>query len=115
MKKNKNFYWTPRFLGILYLLFAVLVNLQVLSSPVFANMPLMAGFLPSFVLLFILLVAWRWEVAGGIFYLVVGAIYMIVAWGNTNPVAHLLVSGLALVTGILFVANKIYAGKPSHR
>ncbi|PLX24960.1 hypothetical protein C0580_03470 [Candidatus Parcubacteria bacterium] len=111
MKKNKNFYWTPRFLGTLFLLFVVLINLKVLDAPILANAPLMTGFLPSFVLLFILLVSWRWEVAGGIFYMVIGAVYMIVSWGNVNPIVHLLVSGLALVTGILFVAKNLYTQK----
>jgi len=115
MKKNKNFYWTPRFLGILYFLFVTLVNLKVLASPIFAGLPLMAGFLPSFILLFVLLVAWRWEVLGGIFYLVVGAVYMIASWTYTNPVAHLLISGLAIVTGILFLGEKMNEKKPSRR
>ncbi len=115
MKNNKNFYWTPRFLGALYLLFVTLISLKVLDAPILANAPLMAGFLPSFILLFVLLVAWRWEVAGGIFYVVIAAIYMISSWGNVNPVVHLLVSGLALVCGMLFIAKNLHTIKPSHR
>lgn len=114
------FHWVPRIMCILAILFISMFALDAFT-PGLTFWQQMEGFLihliPSFVLLAVLIVAWKWEFIGGIVFTVIGL--------GLSPVVYLLnlhrtqsvLQSLAIIliitipfvlVGILFmVSNKI--------
>jgi hypothetical protein len=68
-------HWTPRILAILAILFISLFALDAFDPHLTLGQQIV-GFLmhmiPSFVLLAILIIAWRWELVGGIMFAAIG-------------------------------------------
>ena len=83
---TKILHWIPRILCILAILFVSLFALDAFS-PERTFWQNAAAFLihliPSFVLLAILFIAWRWEKVGGIILLIVGVVFGILVF-NLN-------------------------------
>ena len=97
---NKTLYWAPRVFAIL---FTVLISLLVLDVFInFSWLALLMHLLPTLVLLIALLVAWKWEMIGGIVYIFLGLIY-IIFFRVDNFWTYVVVAGPALVIGILFL------------
>ncbi|MCJ7467949.1 MAG: hypothetical protein MUO53_14805 [Maribacter sp.] len=76
MKTGKTvLYWLPRILGILAILFISLFAMDSFG-PRLTFWQQLGGFLmhliPSFLLLALLLVAWKWEYLGGVLFIIVG-------------------------------------------
>lgn len=77
-KSIKILYWTPRILSILGILFVSLFALDAFegADPFYKKL---VGFaihlIPSFVLVAILLVAWKWEKVGGLIFIFLGAFF----------------------------------------
>ena len=72
--------WIPRILCILAILFVSLFAFDSFSSErtFWQNSAaLLMHLIPSFVLLAILIVAWKWEKTGGILLIILGAIFFI--------------------------------------
>lgn len=55
-----------------------------------------------------LAIAWRWEWAGGILFIGLGAEYLVMAWGRFDWPAFLAISGPLFLVGCLFLANWHY-------
>ncbi|MEI6886003.1 MAG: hypothetical protein WCO02_16030 [Bacteroidota bacterium] len=80
------FHWAPRVLGILAILFVSMFSLDVFQ----AGMPLkdiilgwLMHMIPSFVLIIVLIIAWKWEKIGGIIFLSIGLAFSpFIFWGN---------------------------------
>jgi hypothetical protein len=74
-KQNVILYWTPRILCILAILFISMFALDSFS-PNLTIWQQIGAFLihliPSFILLVFLLIAWKWELIGGILFTVIG-------------------------------------------
>ena len=72
---TKIIYWLPRILCILAILFVSMFALDSFD-PKLTIWQQITGFLihliPSFILILILLVAWKWELAGGIIFALIG-------------------------------------------
>lgn len=104
---NKFLYWLPRILGIGLIVFYVLFALDAFDSESSMG-EMLLGFLiyliPAFVLIAILLVAWKWELPGGILYLAAGALYIYMARGMYWMV-YLYIGGPLLLSGILFILH----------
>ncbi len=105
-KKTFNF-WAPRILGIGFIVFISLFALDVFGE----GKPLwemVVGFLihlvPSYILTAVLLIAWKWERIGGILYILMGILYLVLARGM-HWSAYLCITGPAFLTGILFFIN----------
>jgi hypothetical protein len=79
-KSGKVFYWLPRILCILAILFVSMFALDSFS-PELTIWQQIGGFLihliPSYILLALLLVAWKWEYIGGIIYTIVGLAFCV--------------------------------------
>jgi len=79
-------HWAPRVLTIIAILFISLFSLDSFQ----AGMPLkdqilgwLMHMIPSFVLIIVLIIAWKWENIGGIIFLSVGLAFSpFVFWGN---------------------------------
>jgi hypothetical protein len=99
--------WAPRLFAIAFILFISLFALDAFEGDV----PLwekLLGFLihlvPSFVLIGVLLIAWRFPLVGGLFFIGAGIFYVI-AMPKVDLIAFLLISGPAFLTGGLFLAQ----------
>jgi len=79
-------HWAPRVLAMLAILFVSMFSLDAFH----ASVPLkdqildwLMHMLPSFVLIIVLVIAWKWENIGGIIFLSVGLAFSpYVFWGN---------------------------------
>ena len=73
---TKVYYWLPRIVAILVILFISLFAMDSFSPDLTPGKQLL-GFaihlIPSIILLILLIVAWKWEVIGGIIFIVIGA------------------------------------------
>jgi len=68
---KKILYWLPRILAILFIIFISLFALDVFSEK---NWPLalLMHLIPSFILTILTIIAWKNELAGGIFFILAG-------------------------------------------
>jgi cytochrome c biogenesis factor len=115
---TKVLHWTPRILGILAILLISLFSLDSFSSErtFWQNTTaFLMHNIPSFVLLAVLIVAWKWEKVGGIILTIIGLAFSIFIFvfnykSNHSPVMTCLLGTLALaipfvLAGILFILN----------
>lgn len=112
MKKkiNKIIYWTPRILSIIFVLFLALMSLDVFSPELSFWQTLSALFIhniPALVLLIVLLISWKYEIVGGITFILAGLLYIIVLMSKPFEWYMLSwsiqISGIAFFIGILFL------------
>ena len=112
--KLKILYWIPRIFTILAILFMMMFSLDVFGS----NEKLLEFFIhniPVLILTGILVIAWVWEVAGGILFIlafIAASIFYRSFSGNPWP---LIVIIPFLITGILFILHYILYEKNSVR
>lgn len=110
-------HWSPRILGILAIVFISLFALDSFN-PNLTIWQQMTGFLihliPSFILLGLLIIAWKWEYVGGIIFTIIGlALSPFVFIKNyemnhsiwTSAFIVLTITFPFVVVGVLFVVN----------
>ena len=120
---SKILHWAPRMLCILAILFISIFAADSFS-PELTFWQQMGGFLihliPSFILIIILAVAWKWELAGGILFTVIGLILSPVIfmfnYNSNHSVGISLGVILAItfpfiVTGTLFIVSHYFKKK----
>ena len=101
-------YWTPR---VLCLVFAVFLGLFALDS--FDEGPdlgrqvgaFLIHLVPTYLVLGILAVAWRWEWVGAVAFFGLGVLYLVMAWGRFHWSAYAVISGPLFLLAGLFLAN----------
>jgi len=113
---NKFIYWTSRILSIIFICFLALFSLDVIS-PELSFWQIVVGLfmhnIPVFVLLIILLISWKYEIVGGIAFILAGILYtaLMLMRMLANPfqgymlVSILIIAGPAFCIGILFIIN----------
>ena len=115
--KYKILYWAPRLICILGILFISLFALDAFD-PELSIWQQIGGFLihmiPSFILLAALLIAWKWELTGGIIFIILGLLLSSFLYTHNYRMNQsvwlslgiLLMMGFPFVlSGILFVLN----------
>ena len=109
MKTNiQIIHWTPRIISILAILFISLFAFDSFS-PELTIWQQIAAFLmhliPSFVLIALLIVAWKWELIGGITYTLIGLVFSpFIFTHNFNMNHSVWISlGIVLLINIPFV------------
>lgn len=106
--------WTPRILGLLFILFVSLFAFDVFEENLGLWGTILALFmhlLPSLVMLVALILAWyqHWEWAGAIGYIGFAIWYTSFAFGRGLEVVTLLIlAGIPTLVGILFLVDWIY-------
>ncbi len=118
MKKrvNKFIYWTPRILSIILIIFLSLFSLDVFEEGSNLFETILALFihnLPSLILLLVLIISWRYEIVGGIAFILAGLAYIAFVLSSAFKTGfewyHLAwtaqISGVAFLIGILFFIN----------
>lgn len=111
--KNKILYWLPRVLAIAAILFMMVFSLDCFENQGFKDVLtcFIMHNIPAFIIIIVLVIAWKWEFIGGILFLAVflgGSIYF--RGFSTNPAVFVVMTPF-LVTGVLFIWHYV-AQKP---
>lgn len=110
---NRTLYWSPRILAIAFALFIGLFALDSFQNG-FALGTLIGFFIhliPSFVIIIFLMIAWKWELIGGLLFTILGILYIYMAWGEFSFAVYSLMSGPLFLIGLLFLFNGFLKGK----
>lgn len=102
---NKFVYWPPRIASIIFIAFLAIFALDVFEgeSSIFEKMiGLFIHLLPNFILLVILIIAWKNEKIGGILFVLLSVVFTYFFKTYTNPHSFIFVSLPVFVIGILF-------------
>jgi hypothetical protein len=108
-------FWTPRVLGIL-----IVGLLTLLSTDVFAEgytfwqsiLGFLIHMLPTFAVLILLVLAWRWEWVGALGFIAFGVWYIAITWSNDmHWSAYAILSGVPILIGILFLVGWVKRGE----
>jgi hypothetical protein len=65
--------------------------------------------IPTMLVLTTLVIAWRWEVVGGILLIASGAWYLVTTWNHIDW--YLVISGPLFLTGGLFLTDWAYRAR----
>ncbi|MFC1615679.1 hypothetical protein ACFL21_00935 [Patescibacteria group bacterium] len=102
------YYWPPRILSILFIIFISLLALDVFAED-YSIVEMIIGFimhmLPSFALIAILILSWKKELIGGIAYLILGTFFTIFFHTYEELIGFLLISAPVFITGFLFILS----------
>jgi glucose-6-phosphate-specific signal transduction histidine kinase len=101
-------FWTPRILCLLFAAFISIFALDVFGEGYgfWKTIPaLMIHLIPTWIVLAVLALAWRWEWVGGTLFVALGILYLIASWGRFHWSAYLCISGPLFLIGILFFLN----------
>jgi hypothetical protein len=105
---NKILFWIPRLLTIIFILFLGMFALDVFDGNE-SLIKKMGGFLihliPNFVMILILIVAWKHEWVGTIAFSLAGIAYIVMFWGRFPVVTYLTISGPLFLIAVLFWLN----------
>lgn len=113
MKTNKFIYWIPRILSIIFICFITLFSFDVFGNN-YGFWGTMVAFLmhniPTFVLIAILIISWKYEIVGGIAFILAGLLYILSLAMNPQFEWYmiswsLIIAGPAFLIGILFLIN----------
>jgi len=123
MKTSVLLYWTPRIICILTILFVSLFAFDAFS-PELTIWQQITGFLihliPSFILLGLLIIAWKWEKTGGIILAIIGIVFTVVVFNLNYQRNHSFTKSFAIVlmlcipfilAGVLFIVDHYYRVK----
>ena len=108
---NKFVYWLPRGLGIIFILFLALMSLDVFSPELNFWQTAVGLFMhniPSLILLAVLVISWKYEIVGGVVFILAGLLYIFMLLIKPQLEWYMLswaitVAGPAFLIGILFL------------
>jgi hypothetical protein len=102
----KTLTWLPRILVMVYILFISMFALDSFNGNFWLSL---LGFLihliPSFVLTGILILSWKYKLAGGIIFVVLSIVFTIFFSTYKDIVVFLLISLPLLIIGTLFIVD----------
>ena len=107
-------FWTPRVLCILFAVFLSIFSLDVFEEGLGfweTILALLVHLVPVYVVIIVLVIAWRREWVGAILFTVLAVSYVVAAWGRFNWSAYASISGPLVLLGVLFLLNWIYRAK----
>ncbi|MFH1331947.1 MAG: hypothetical protein ABIH63_01555, partial [archaeon] len=84
-KINPWVYWTPRILTIIFILFISMFALDIFSedyTPIQIIIGLFMHLIPSFILIIALIIAWKYEIVGGVVFISAGIFYIVMLLMN---------------------------------
>jgi len=112
-KSSTLLFWSPRIISILLIILMALMSLDVFESGGSAwdiAVGLFMHNIPVFVMIIILIIAWKYEIVGGIAFILAGIAYVIFAATSGQPWYRVLswsltIAGPAFLAGVLFLVN----------
>lgn len=102
--------WTPRIVGILFVLFISLFALDIFDMQLSfwkIVVGLFMHLIPSILLTVVIIIAWKWEWVGAALFIGWAIFYMASARGE-DWIAYALISGLPALIGLLFLAGWVW-------
>jgi hypothetical protein len=69
---------------------------------------LMMHLIPTWIVLGVLVVSWRWEWVGGALFTGLGGFYILQFWGRFSWGTYAVIAGPLVLLGGLFLANWLY-------
>jgi hypothetical protein len=115
---SKIFYWLPRILTILSLLFMAMFSFDAFegNESFFVKfLGFLAHNIPVFILIIILIIAWKWEIAGGALFIVASMYGTVFFHSFSGNPGSLIVLSPFLLAGILFILHSVLYGNFSLR
>ncbi len=112
-KKISRFvYWTPRIMAILFMLFLAMFSLDIFGMQLGFWGTILGLFMhniPVLALFIVLLISWKYEIVGGIAFILAGLAYIALLMRNNFEwymlVWAIQIAGIAFLIGILFLMN----------
>lgn len=105
-------FWAPRILTILFIIFISLFSLDIFDENLGfwgTIVGLIMHNIPSFVMIVLLIIAWRYELVGAIGFIVLALLYMISAFSRVGLLMalswSLTIAGPAILISVLWVFN----------
>ncbi|MDD4785192.1 MAG: hypothetical protein PHH12_01935 [Candidatus Shapirobacteria bacterium] len=105
MKLEKIFYWLPRILSVLFIVFISMFALDVFEEAKWF-LALLIHLIPSFILIILTVIAWKNEKLGGMTLIIVGVFSLIYFRFES-----LIISIPIIVIGMLFWSRKYFFKK----
>jgi hypothetical protein len=108
-------FWSPRLLCILFALFISLFALDEFGTGLGFWQSVLAitmHLVPTAIIILLLAVSWRWELIGGILFLALAVLYVVMAWGKFGLAAYVLISGPMIIISMLFFVNWKFRTRP---
>ncbi len=105
-KSHKILYLAPRWLGVIFVIFISLFAANIFGES-FSWLALFMHLIPSIAVLVGLIVAWRYDYVGGIIFIALGVGYILMVWGSFLWITYIVISGPAIIIGILFLLNEL--------
>jgi hypothetical protein len=102
-------FWSPRILCILFSAFISMFALDVFNEGYGFGETILAlimHLIPTYCIVIMLVIAWRWEGIGAILFMVLPLFYLVMSRGESW-----ILSAPLFVTGVLFLFNRIYRAK----
>jgi hypothetical protein len=103
-------YWAPRALCITFALFSSIFAFDVFGGD--RNfwetaLALIMQIIPTFLIVILLMLSWRWEWIGGYLFIVLAVLYIVWSWGKPFATWYnlLFMAGPLALTGALFLLN----------
>ncbi len=109
-KINGFIYWPPRILSILFILFLSLFSLDVIEPGLSLRQIITGLFMhniPSLVLLIIIIISWKYEIVGGITFILAGLSYIVMIILGGTP-WYLTISYGMIIAGPTFVIGGLF-------
>ena len=112
---KKILYWTPRVLTILYITFISIFALDVFGEYGFPEVlvALFMHLVTTFILIIILIIAWKRELIGGVILMALGILFTIFFKTYEELINFLLISLPVFLVGGLFLLNH-YQNSKNH-
>lgn len=108
--QSKFVYWAPRVLSILFILFLAMFSLDVFEGGRGfweTALAFLMHNIPVFILTAVLIISWKYEIVGGIVFILAGLLYIVSLLRNPFEWYMLAwaaqISGIAFFIGILFL------------
>ncbi len=103
-------FWAPRILTILIALFSSVFALDVFGETkgfLQTVTALLLHLIPTFLVVVLLVLAWRWELVGVIAFAGSGILYTVAMLGRGFPLAtYAMISGVLLLISVLFFLSR---------
>ena len=104
-------FWMPRILCLVFAGFISLFALDVFQEGLGAwrtTLALLMHLIPTFLILIVLAVSWRWEWVGALLFTGLALLYLLTSWGRLHWSAYVVISGPLFLLGVLFLLNWIW-------
>ena len=112
-KISRFVYWTPRILAIVFILFLAMFSLDIFDNN-YTFWEIVLGLfmhnIPTFILLIVLLISWRYEIVGAVAFILAGILYIVWLLMSQKLEWYMLfwvlqIAGPTFLVGILFWVN----------